>query len=231
MAPWCFWACKQEGTIMAEAALKNETRSGTADKGAGKSKAQKATYQDIIDAPPHMVAEIISGALETHPRPRPRHAFASSALGANINSRFQQGGDDGPGGWIILDEPELHLGEDVLVPDIAGWRRENMPELPEAAWFETAPDWLCEVLSPSTIARDRGPKRDIYARENVKHLWLLDPDARLLECFELQEDKQENGETMNRWSLLKTFADDDEVAIAPFAEAPFRLGLLWPDGL
>ena len=83
----------------------------------------------------------------------------------------------GPGGWILLDEPELHLHGDVLVPDLAGWRRERMPELPDAAAFELAPDWICEVLSPSTAASDRAEKMPIYARERVAHVWLVDPIA------------------------------------------------------
>jgi hypothetical protein len=98
-----------------------------------------ATYQDVLDAPPHMVAEIVRGALRLHPRPAPRHARAASVLGGEFVGPFDQG-RGGPGGWWIFDEPELHLGPDVLVPDLAGWRRERMPSLPETAWFELAPD-------------------------------------------------------------------------------------------
>ena len=100
---------------------------------------RKATYQDALDAPPRMVAEVISGALHTHPRPVARHAFASSGLGMKIGSPFNYG-DDGPGGWWIIDEPELHLGEDIVVPDLAGWRRETIPEYPDTAYFSTTPD-------------------------------------------------------------------------------------------
>ena len=108
---------------------------------------RRADYQDVLNAPAHLVAEVIDGALHTQPRPAPRHAWASSGLGARINPPFNYG-DGGPGGWWIVDEPELHLGEDILVPDLAGWRRERMPDYPDTAWFAIAPDWVCEVLSP-----------------------------------------------------------------------------------
>src|SRR2546430_2584694 len=130
-----------------------------------------ATYADIEALAPNMVGEIIRGVLYANPRPAPRHARASSVLGGRIGGTFDWG--EGPGGWIILDEPELHLGEDIIVPDIGGWRRERMPSLPEAAFFTQAPDWLCEVLSPSTAGADRAEKMPVYAREHVAHVWLV----------------------------------------------------------
>ena len=178
-----------------------------------------ATYADLEAVPPHLVAEIIHGELVTHPRSRPRHAVVSSDLTSLINGPFHLG-RGGPGGWWILDEPELHLGADVLVPDLAGWRRERMPAIPETAYFGVAPDWACEVASPATVRYDRGPKRDIYARRGVKHLWVIDPDARLLESFELRD---------GLWVLLRTFTDKEEVAAAPFGAVPFGLGLLWAE--
>ena len=110
---------------------------------------RRATYQDVLDAPAHVVAEIIGGTLHTHPRPAPAHTVASSVLGGELGPPFHRG-HGGPVGWWILDEPELYLGEDVLVPNLAGWRRERMPELPGTAYFTLAPDWVCEVLSEST---------------------------------------------------------------------------------
>ena len=138
--------------------------------------AARATYQDVLDAPEHVVAEIIGGTLYTHPRPAPRHATASSVLGGKLGAAFHWG-EGGPGGWRILDEPELHLGEEILVPDLAGWRRERMPELPDTAYFTLAPDWACEVLSASTRKLDLVRKRPIYAREGIPHLWLVDPSG------------------------------------------------------
>jgi Uma2 family endonuclease len=178
-----------------------------------------ATYQDVLDAPEHMVAELIEGALHLHPRPAPRHARASSSLGVRIGGPFDSG-PDGPGGWWILDEPELHLRGDVLVPDLAGWRRERMPALPETAWFEHAPDWACEVLSTSTRAVDLTDKRRLYAGAGVGHLWFVDPHARTLEAFALRG---------GAWTLIAALKDDEEVRVPPFDAIAFPLSVLWPD--
>jgi Uma2 family endonuclease len=179
--------------------------------------ARRATYQDVLDAPEHVVAELIGGALSLQPRPRPRHAIAASRLGGRL-AGFDAD-DIGPGGWMILDEPELHVGEDVVVPDLAGWRRGKLAAIPDA-FFTVAPDWCCEVLSPSTRARDLGPKRDIYAAAGVSHLWLLDPEARTLEAFALDA---------GRWLLLATLVGAAEVRLPPFEAAGFPLSALWSD--
>jgi Uma2 family endonuclease len=176
-----------------------------------------ATYEDLLAVPDHIVAELINGALVTSPRPASRHALASSVLGSELTGPFHRG-KGGPGGWILLDEPELHLRSDILVPDLAGWRRARMPELPDAAAFELAPDWVCEVLSPSTAAIDRAEKMPIYARERVPHLWLVDPIARTLEAFHLEND---------RWTLLGTWRDDARVRAEPFTELELELASLW----
>ena len=181
---------------------------------------ERATYEDLCQVPEHLVAEILFGRLVTHPRPAPRHAIAASALGTKIGGPFHYD-DDGPGGWVILDEPELHLGDHVVVPDLAGWRRENLPQLPETAWFETPPDWVCEVLSPATARYDRLEKRAIYASFKVRHLWLVDPDAQTVETFELR------GKDGEEWVLLATYAGGSNMAAPPFAEAPFNLKPLW----
>ena len=175
---------------------------------------KRATYADILAAPPNMVAELFDGVLYTMPRPRPKHTRAYSRLGMVIGAPFDLG-SNGPGGWCILDEPELHLGEDVAVPDLAGWHVERMPVQPETAFYETTPDWVCEILSPSTRRLDQVIKREVYARHGVSHLWHLDPEAKLLEVFELAGGK---------WLLLRTFTDGDDVAAAPFAALTFRLG-------
>ena len=178
-----------------------------------------ATYQDVLDAPANMVAELVGGALHLHPRPAPRHARAGSTLGVELGGPFDRG-RDGPGGWVILYEPELHLAGDVLVPDWAGWRRERMPTLPKTAWFEIAPDWVCEILSPGTRRLDLTEKRDRYAAAGVRHLWLVDPDARTLEGFELRE---------GLWLLIGALKDDDEVRLVPFDAVAFALSALWAD--
>ena len=177
-----------------------------------------ATYQDVLDAPEHMVAEIIDGALVLHPRPAPPHAVASSALTGELFRPFQRG-RGGPGGWWIIAEPELHLGPQVLVPDLAGWRRSEMPQLPDVAFFEQAPAWACEVLSPSTRRHDVTAKRDIYGRAGVGHIWLVDPLARTLEVFASRD---------GAWVLLAAVSGDEEVPLAPFEAIAFDLSALWP---
>ena len=179
---------------------------------------RNASYEDILALPENQVGEILNGQLYTHPRPAPKHAQAYSALGYNVGGPFG-GGIGGPGGWWILDEPELHLGGDIVVPDLAGWRRERMPSLPETAWFELAPDWACEILSPSTARIDRAMKMPFYAREGVPHLWLVDPDARTLEVYNLQND--------GHWVLFNTLKEDDPVSQPPFEAVSFSLGSLW----
>ncbi|EYF01484.1 Uma2 family endonuclease [Chondromyces apiculatus] len=126
-----------------------------------------ATYADLEAVPEHLVAEIIPGVLHTFPRPAGRHTKAASYLGADLITSFSRG-RAGPGGWHILGEPELHLGEDVLIPDIAGWRRERMPEVPDAPFFTLPPDGVCEVLSPSTATHDRFRKMPVYAKASLR---------------------------------------------------------------
>jgi len=183
---------------------------------------KQASYDDLRALPDNMVGEILGGRLHAQPRPAPRHARAYSSITGTLWGPFDHGAD-GPGGWWILDEPELHLAGDVIVPDIAGWRRTRMPALPETAWFELAPDWVCEILSPSTATTDRAIKMPIYAREGVEHLWLVDPDARTLEVYALREER--------RWLLLDTLKDDDGVRQPPFDAIEFPLATLWADPL
>lgn len=167
--------------------------------------------------PDHLVGEIVGGELTATPRPKPRHALSASRLGAKLCPPFDMG-DGGPGGWWILDEPELHLGQDVLVPDLAGWRRERMPELPEAAWFELAPDWICEVLSASTARHDRATKLPVYAIKKVPHVWLVDPDARTLEVLRLQADG---------YLVASVHGGDQVVRTEPFEAVELDLLVLW----
>ena len=179
---------------------------------------RRATYADLEAVPEHLVAEILHGKLVTHPRPAPPHAEVHFVLASVLGGPFREG-IGGPGGWRFLTEPELHLGDDVAVPELAGWRLERMPDLPETAYIELPPDWVCEVLSPSTEKYDRGDKRQIYADAGVRHLWLVDPRVELLEVFELID---------GRWTLLGTYQVDAPVRAAPFDAVEFRLGRLWP---
>jgi Uma2 family endonuclease len=177
-----------------------------------------ATYADLLKIPDHLVAEIVDGELHASPRPAPRHAVAASELGSELGPPFSRG-RGGPGGWWILFEPELHLGPDILVPDLAGWRRERLPKIEDTPpYFTIAPDWVCEVLSPSTQRLDRIKKLRSYAREGVKHAWLVHPGERTLEVLRLES---------GRWSILGTFADDALVRAEPFAAVAIDLLSLW----
>jgi len=185
----------------------------------------RATYADLEAVSPPQVAELVRGVLHTFPRPAPRHARASSRIGIEIGGAFDRG-KGGPGGWVILDEPELHFpdptapGEiDAVVPDLTGWHIERLPELPETAYFTIAPDWICEVLSLSTAAFDRAEKMPVYARAGVQHAWLVDPLARTLEVFALATDE--------RWMLLGVHRDAARVRAAPFDAIELELEVLW----
>jgi Uma2 family endonuclease len=181
---------------------------------------RRATYEDLMQVPDTKVAEIIDGALVVSPRPASPHARAATTLGVDIAGRFDRAPGDpaGPGGWWILLEPELHLGDDVLVPDWAGWRRERLPVFPDTPAFTQAPDWVCEVISPSTGRIDRSSKMHIYARERVAHLWLVDPLIETLEIYRL------DGE---RWVVVDTHAAEDVVRPEPFDAVELQLGRWW----
>lgn len=150
---------------------------------------REASFEDLEGIPPHRVGEIIGGELYVSPLPSPIHSRVTMRLSQALSPFDQSPRGEGPSGWVILFEPELHLGRAALVPDLAGWKRERLPELPDTAALTLAPDWLCEVLSPSTETLDRARKMGSYAREGVKHLWLADPRTRLLEVYRLEQGR------------------------------------------
>jgi Uma2 family endonuclease len=178
---------------------------------------REATYEDLEKLPPNVIGELIGGELYASPRPASPHNRAASQLLFEVIGAFDRG-LSGPGGWLILSEQELHLGRDVLVPDLAGWRRERMPEMPHTVGFTVAPDWVCEVLSPSTERLDRARKMGVYAREAVGHLWLVNPVLRMLEVYRLEG---------GRWVVLGTYADAETVRAEPFEALALNLGALW----
>ncbi len=178
---------------------------------------KRATYDDLQGTPDHLVAEILDGELVTSPRPGSPHARAASSLGGELYGPFDRG-RGGPGGWIILDEPELHLNGDALVPDLAGWRRERMPTLPRVPAFELAPDWVCEVLSPSTAPIDRTRKLPIYGRERVGHVWLVDPTLQTLEVLRLDGAG---------YRIVGAWQGDTTVRCEPFEAHAIHLSDLW----
>jgi Uma2 family endonuclease len=175
-----------------------------------------------LTAPAHEAAELVVGELILRPRPSAPHAAAASVLGAELGPPFHRG-RGGPGGWIILDEPELHLGRDILVPDLAGWRRTTMPAIEGDAHFTVRPDWVCEVLSPSTERFDRSEKIALYARAGTAHAWLVNPLQRTLEVLRL------SAEQSRQWLSLGVFHDDAKIRAEPFEALELERAALWMD--
>lgn len=176
----------------------------------------EAAYQN---APDHLVAEILHGIVVMSPRPAPRHTRLALRLSTLLYGPFDEG-KGGPGGWIFLPEPELHLGErpDKLEPDLAGWRLDRLAHPPEQAAIRVAPDWVCEVLSPSTEVVDRGLKMPLYATHGVRHAWLIDPLERYLEIFRLEA---------GRWRQVRIAREDERVRAEPFETLELDLVGLW----
>lgn len=179
-----------------------------------------AIYADLQSLPDTMIGEIINGELIATPRPSRRHADAASSLSGEIVPPYKFG-RGGPGGWIILVEPEIGLGDNIIVPDLAGWKRERFPYSEDHNWISAVPDWICEIISPSTAGIDRVKKMGLYAQHGVPYYWIIDPLGRTLEVFE-------NG--LGKWSLVGTYADGDLVKAPPFHECEIDLKHLWQDG-
>jgi Uma2 family endonuclease len=179
-----------------------------------------ATYEDLRAVPDTMVAEIIDGELIATPRPASPHAVATARLAGSLLGAFDRppGDPAGPGGWSLLFEPELHLGSDVVVPDVAGWRHTTLPKIPNVAAFTIAPDWVCETISPTTGAIDRGRKMRVYARERIGHLWIVDPLQRTLEIYRLGDAQ---------WVVVGTWSDTDVVRAEPFDSIELSLARWW----
>lgn len=177
----------------------------------------KTTYADPKLLPEHALGELIAGELHLSPRPAALHILAATRIGGELLTPFDRG-NDGPGGWILLNKPELHLGQELLVPDLAAWRKQRMPELPRTSAFTIAPDWVCEVLSASTATLDRSLKLPVYAREGVQHVWLVDPERQSLEVFRLQE---------GRYTLLATHAGMIRMRAEPFQSLDLELTYVW----
>lgn len=176
---------------------------------------RQPSYQDIVELPEHLVGQILDGELVVQPRPSGEHGMAAMGLAGALVGPFHVNPD---GGWWLLPEPECHLANDVLVPDLAGWRRKRLPG-PFGPYFTVAPDWVCEILSPSTAQVDRIRKMRIYAREGVGHVWLVDPAARTLEAFSLQG---------KAWTRLGAWADAERCKVPPFETTELDLSTLWP---
>lgn len=183
---------------------------------------KKTTYEDLYTIPENMTGEIIDGELIVTPRPSRKHTYASSILGGRVLPAYHFGERGGPGGWVIIIEPEIGLGEDILVPDLAGWRRERFPVSEESNYISVAPNWVCEILSPSTFRNDKIRKMPIYARHTVEHIWFIDPTAMTMDSFRLESC---------RWVLLGSYAENDKVRVEPFQDIEINLGELWIENL
>ncbi|MFP5213205.1 MAG: Uma2 family endonuclease [Acidobacteriota bacterium] len=181
---------------------------------------RKAVYDDLYSLPDGMIGEIIDGELIATPRPSRGHVHTTSTLGHELGPPYQRG-RGGPGGWLIYDDPEIHFGENVLVPDLAGWRKERLAMPAKDNRFTISPDWVCEVLSPSTVRVDKVRKMPIYAAHGVPYLWLIDPAAKTLDVFELGSD--------SGWVIIASFFEDDRVRAKPFTEIEIELDALWTE--
>ncbi len=179
---------------------------------------KKAVYQDLFSIPDNMRGEIVNGELIVTPRPSRKHSVVVSRLGYEVGPPYDLGRGGGPGGWIILSEPEVSLGENILVPDMAGWKKERFPVDEPHNWISVAPHWICEVLSPGTAQVDRAEKMPLYARHGVSYAWLLDPIVKTLEVFRL-----ENG----KWLVVGVYAGSARVSAEPFEQIELNLGLFW----
>jgi Uma2 family endonuclease len=178
---------------------------------------RNATYADLLALPDHVMGQIVEGVLHATPRPAIPHGVTATAMAMDIGSPFQRG-RGGPGGWWIVFEPELHLGTDVVVPDLAGWRVERMPRPPSTATVELAPDWLCEVLSPSTQLLDRGPKLRLYGRVGVVPVWFVDPVAHTLEILRFRD---------SAWTVISVHGGNERVRAEPFDAIELDLSGWW----
>ena len=176
-------------------------------------------YDRLMSLPDNLTGEILNGQLHTQPRPTGPHARAEGRLFSKVGRGYDEG-EGGPGGWWIIIEPEVHFVRDteVVVPDIAGWRRERMPDIPTGHRFEAVPDWICEILSPSSASKDREIKMPIYVHFGVRYAWLVDPLARTLDTFEAKD---------GAWASTGAFAENDVVNTAPFEAVSIRLTDLW----
>ncbi len=179
---------------------------------------KKTPYEELIDLPESLTGEILNGQLYAHPRPSGKHILVASNIGAELHGPYQRG-RGGPGGWWILVEPEVHFvpDQEVAVPDVAGWQKLRMPDIPEGHKFTVTPDWICEVLSPSTESIDREIKMPLYANYGVRFLWLVHPTKKRLEAFSLVDGE---------WVSLGAFGSGDRVSVKPFEELSFKLDYL-----
>ena len=188
--------------------------------GMAKPASKLATYNDLRDLPEETRAEILAGHVVASPAPLPRHSKAQGAVRRFLGGPFDDDdGRGGPGGWWIFVEVDVALDQhDIVRPDLAGWRRERLLRPGATRPIEVVPDWVCEVVSPSTAARDRVTKRNLYARSGVAHYWLIDPEARVFEALALHDGS---------WFELGVYDDAATARIPPFDAVELEIGRLF----
>jgi Uma2 family endonuclease len=183
---------------------------------------RRATYEEIVALPEHVTGEIIDGVLYTHGRPHPRNLRVEGGIIGALNPFDAEPDATGqPGGWWLLREVEWHSGEDVIVPEFTGWRRERMPRFPDGAWVDLSPDWACQIVSTSTTRLERAIKMPYMAKQGIPHLWFVDPIIRVVEVYRLEA---------GRWVLLATHEGDSRVRMEPFEVAEIDLSRWWVPG-
>ena len=179
-----------------------------------------ATYDDLAALPEDVKAEVVRGALEVSPAPLPRHARVQRTLGRVVGGAFDDDdGEGGPGGWWILPEVDVRLTRhDIVRPDVAGWRRERLPDPGDLRPIDVVPDGICEITSPSNARRDRVDKARLYLEAGVPFYWIVDPETRVLEA--LVRDGA-------RWVEAGRFSDGDVVRLAPFEAIEIKITRLF----
>ncbi len=180
----------------------------------------RATYADLESLRPDVRGEIVFGELCMTPRPALVHMHVASVIAGRLMGVYQFKGAGGSGGdWVFVHEPELRIEGDAIIPDIAGWRAERYRQI-STDYPDVAPDWVCEILSPSTERRDWTTKADWYLQHGVRWYWIVDPRARSIECFEASG---------TLWQGVGKARAADTARLAPFAELALNVGEFWLD--
>lgn len=179
-----------------------------------------ATTADLLALPDRPRHEVIAGNLVQKLLPSPRHGFRQGEFLMEVGGPYQRG-RGGPGGWWFGSEITCGLtATDTFLPDIAGWRRDNLPAPPEGPVCRVRPDWVCEILSPSDPGRDLRDKLAGYHRGGVPHYWIVDPERDLL--------------TVHRWAeeaylVVHVCELGPEVRAEPFDAVPLDLSGTLPE--
>lgn len=177
------------------------------------------TLADLDALPPGVVGEIIDGVLYTMTKPRMRHQRTMLKIGGGVAAPFDDG-IGGPGGWWIIPEPGIELPDTPeIAPDVAGWRRDRMPEMPIDEPIRIVPDWVCEILSPTTRRHDLLVKLPYYAKVGVAYHWLVDLEGRTVTAQRLDS---------GRWTTLGVYCDETDARIEPFDVVPLHVASWWP---